>query len=204
MLPQRLNAFFSKIQPRPFCWGGLDVSIQSISSFVMVLPDGDENVRVICRFWIPERSLMLTHKTFIDHGFLQVTPGAVVDYDLIADQVIKEKENFRIKAVAFDRWGAQGVIRALDKRKIKVVSFGQGFVSMSAPMKEFERLNMAARMERDPNPVLDWMIGNVAICTDAAGNIKPDRQKSTGSISGMVALYMALGLMTGEMSSERR
>ena len=75
---------------------------------------------------------------------------------------------------------------------------------MSAPMKEFERLNMAARMERDPNPVLDWMIGNVAICTDAAGNIKPDRQKSTGSISGMVALYMALGLMTGEMSSERR
>jgi len=42
------------------------------------------------------------------------------------------------------------------------------------------------------HPVLRWMVDNIFIRTDPAGNIKPDKQKSTEKIDGAVAAIMAL------------
>lgn len=40
---------------------------------------------------------------------------------------------------------------------------------------------------------LRWMMSNVAIKQDPAGNIKPDKAKSTDRIDGVVAAIMAVG-----------
>lgn len=42
------------------------------------------------------------------------------------------------------------------------------------------------------HPVLRWMMDNIFIRTDPAGNIKPDKEKSTEKIDGAVASIMAL------------
>ena len=42
------------------------------------------------------------------------------------------------------------------------------------------------------HPVLTWMAGNLVARQDPAGNIKPDKAKSTEKIDGMVALIMAV------------
>ncbi len=42
------------------------------------------------------------------------------------------------------------------------------------------------------DPVLRWMMDNIYIRTDPAGNIKPDKEKSTEKIDGAVATVMAL------------
>ena len=42
------------------------------------------------------------------------------------------------------------------------------------------------------HPVLRWMMDNIFIKTDPAGNIKPDKEKSTEKIDGVVATIMAL------------
>lgn len=76
----------------------------------------------------------------------------------------------------------------------EIIDFGQGFASMSAPTKELEKLVMAGRLSNDQNPTLTWMAGNTAVETDAAGNLKPSKKKSTDRIDGMVALIMALGI----------
>ena len=41
-------------------------------------------------------------------------------------------------------------------------------------------------------PVLRWMMDNIFIRRDPAGNIKPDKEKSTEKIDGAVAMIMAL------------
>ncbi len=43
-----------------------------------------------------------------------------------------------------------------------------------------------------PGPPLRWMADNLYVSTDAAGNIKPNKQKATDRIDGVVALIMAL------------
>ncbi|NLX25090.1 MAG: terminase large subunit, partial [Lentisphaerae bacterium] len=73
-----------------------------------------------------------------------------------------------------------------------MVPFGQGFASMSGPTKELLNLVLSHKIRHGGNPVLRWMADNVVVQKDAAGNIKPDKEKSTEKIDGIVALIMAL------------
>ncbi len=73
-----------------------------------------------------------------------------------------------------------------------VIPFGQGYKDMSPPAKEVYKLLMEGRINHGGNPVLKWMAQNVVMRQDPAGNIKPDKEKSTEKIDGIVATIMAL------------
>ena len=85
-----------------------------------------------------------------------------------------------------------------------MIPFGQGFYSMAAPTAEFERLILSGKIEHGDHSILRWMAANVTVQTDAAGNIKPSKKKSTERIDGIVAAIMAIAramLQTGTSSS---
>jgi phage terminase large subunit-like protein len=67
---------------------------------------------------------------------------------------------------------------------------------MAAPTKELEKMVIAQELVHGGNPVLTWMVSNTVVRTDPAGNIKPDKEKSTERIDGVVALVMALDRAT--------
>jgi phage terminase large subunit-like protein len=73
-----------------------------------------------------------------------------------------------------------------------MVQFGQGYKDMSPPTKELMRLTLNKMIAHGGHPVLRWMMDNIFIKRDPAGNIKPDKEKSTEKIDGAVALIMAL------------
>ncbi|MCE5235816.1 MAG: terminase large subunit, partial [Eubacteriales bacterium] len=73
-----------------------------------------------------------------------------------------------------------------------VVPFGQGFKDMSPPTKELMKLTLEEKFAHGGHPVLRCMVDNIFIKTDPAGNIKPDKEKSTEKIDGAVATIMAL------------
>ena len=73
-----------------------------------------------------------------------------------------------------------------------VVPMGQGFASMSPPTKELMKLTLEKKIAHGGHPVLRWMMDNIFIRTDPAGNIKMDKQKSTEKIDAAVATVMAL------------
>jgi hypothetical protein len=91
---------------------------------------------------------------------------------------------------------ANGAVYGEDKRVFQmgftVVPFGQGFKDMSPPTKELMKLVLEQRIAHGGHPVLRWMMDNIFIRTDPAGNIKPDKEKSTEKIDGAVATIMAL------------
>ena len=51
---------------------------------------------------------------------------------------------------------------------------------------------MEQKLAHGGHPVLRWMMDNIFIRTDPAGNIKPDKEKSTEKIDGAVATIMGL------------
>lgn len=63
---------------------------------------------------------------------------------------------------------------------------------MSPPTKELMRLTLEGRLAHGGNLVLRWMMDNIHVRTDPAGNVKPDKEKSTEKIDGAVAAIMAL------------
>src|SRR5207253_1105836 len=82
---------------------------------------------------------------------------------------------------------------ALQGLELSVVDFGQGYLSMSPACKEVERLVVSGKLRHPQSPVLTWCATNVVVQMDAAGNVKPSRDRSTEKIDGVVALAMAVG-----------
>lgn len=54
------------------------------------------------------------------------------------------------------------------------------------------KLTLEQILAHGGHPVLRWMMDNIFVRTDQAGNIKPDKEKSTKKIDGAVATVMAL------------
>ena len=84
------------------------------------------------------------------------------------------------------------MVQNLESMGFTVVPFGQGFKDMTPPTKELMRLTLEKKIAHGGQPVLRWMMDNIYIRTDPAGNIKPDKAKSTEKIDGVVAIIMGL------------
>lgn len=184
------------------CYGGLDLSSTTdITAFVLVFPplDEDDKFCILPYFWIPEDTLDLRVRR--DHvpydvwerqGFLETTEGSVVHYGYIEKFIERLGERFNIREIAFDRWGAVQMVQNLEGMGFTVVPFGQGFKDMSPPTKELMKLTLEQKLAHGGHPVLRWMMDNIYIRTDPAGNIKADKEKSTEKIDGAVATIMGL------------
>ena len=184
------------------CYGGLDLSSTTdITAFVLVFPpiDEDDKYQILPFFWIPEDNIDLRVRR--DHvpydiwekqGFLHTTEGNVVHYGYIENFIDELGAKFNIREIAFDRWGAVQMVQNLEGLGFTVVPFGQGFKDMSPPTKELMRLTLDGKLAHGNHPVLNWMVDNIFVKTDPAGNIKPDKEKSTEKIDGAVATVMAL------------
>ena len=184
------------------CYGGLDLSSTTdITAFVLVFPPTDEDDRyvVLPYFWIPEDSMDLRvrrdhvpYEVWERQGYLMTTEGNVVHYGYIEKFIERLGEKFNIREIAFDRWGAIQMVQNLEGMGFTVVPFGQGFKDMSPPTKELMTLVLEKRIAHGGHPVLRWMMDNIYIRTDPAGNIKADKERSTEKIDGAVATIMAL------------
>ena len=187
------------------CYGGLDLSSTTdITAFVLVFPpedpeDPEEKYVVLPYFWVPEETLDLRVKR--DHvpydvwerqGFILTTEGNVVHYGYIEKFIESLGERFNIREIAFDRWGAVQMVQNLEGMGFTVVPFGQGFKDMSPPTKELMKLTLEQRIAHGGHPVLRWMMDNIFIRQDPAGNIKADKEKSTEKIDGVIATIMGL------------
>ena len=184
------------------CYGGLDLSSTTdITAFVLVFPPLDEEDKfcVLPYFWIPEETLELRvrrdhvpYDVWARQGFLETTEGNVVHYGYIEKFIERLGERFNIREIAFDRWGAVQMVQNLEGMGFTVVPFGQGFKDMSPPTKELMKLVLEQMVAHGGHPVLRWMMDNIFIRTDPAGNIKADKEKSTEKIDGAIAMIMGL------------
>ena len=184
------------------CYGGLDLSSTTdITAFVLVFPplDDQDKYCILPYFWLPEETLPLRVKrdhvmydTWAKEGFIHTTEGNVIHYGYIEKFIEKLGERFNIQEIAFDRWGAVQMVQNLEGMGFTVVPFGQGFKDMSPPTKELMKLTLEQRIAHGGHPVLRWMMDNIYIRRDPAGNIKADKEKSTEKIDGAIATIMGL------------
>jgi phage terminase large subunit-like protein len=185
------------------CYAGGDLaSTRDLTAFCFMFPPDDDWPMwiVIPRFYMPESNIKKRNdesqgKYLMWHqaGYILTTPGDVTDYDWIREDLKTIGESIHINELAMDRWNATQLMIQLADDGLAVVPFGQGFASMAGPTREFERLIVGGEMCHDGNPVMSWMVSNAAVKMDPAGNMKPDKSKSSEKIDGIVAAIMALG-----------
>ncbi len=191
------------------CYAGLDLaSIRDLTALVLAFKV--ENIVTIIPYffsptdtaWVRSRRDKVDYPGWANEGFMELTPGSVTDYNFIKSKILEVAEDFDLRALAYDRWNASQLIIDLVDEGIPCEPFGQGFVSMSQPCKEIERLVLNKEINHGGNPVLRWNISNLQMKQDPAGNLKMDKAKSTEKIDGAVALAMSIGCMMNAEAPE--
>jgi len=187
-------------------WGGLDLSAVSDftawSVFVESVRPGAQ-YDLLTRFWIPEdrvedleKKLLVPIEKWVDQGFVETTPGDVIDYSAIKSAVIGDSQHYSMQRVSYDRMFAGQLVQDLEaERGVTTAPVAQTFLGLSPSCKELERLIGSAGVRHGGNPVLRWMASVVEVKNDGQDNIrpvKPDRRKSSYRIDGIQAAVTAL------------
>lgn len=186
------------------CFGGLDLaSTSDLTALCWLFADDAGGYDALWRFWVPEGALVDLNKrtagsaaVWVREGWLTVTPGNVTDYDFILEQVNRDRETFAVQTIAFDPWNSSQLVTDLQNDGVTMVKLRQGFASLSAPLKACQRLLLKGidepMLRHGGNPVMRWMTDNLAVATDPAGNVKPDKATAAEKIDGWSALVAAM------------
>lgn len=186
------------------CWLGIDLSSTTDLTAAALVFEADENdvIDVLMYYWVPEDGLRqrvakdrVPYDVWAREGYIETTSGNVVDYDAIIERVKDfQAEGYNIRQIAMDPWNATSTATKLMAMGFEVVYVRQGYASLNEPSKELERRIMSKGIRHGGNPVLRWNAANIAIESDAAGNIKPNKEHSTERIDGIAALVDALSV----------
>jgi phage terminase large subunit-like protein len=180
-------------------YGGLDLSsTRDTTAFCLVIRK-DGVYYSLNKFYLPEEkttedvSSRRAYPQWVSDGFITETPGNVVDYDLIRNDVRELGKIYNIKAIYYDPYNSAHIIpKMVDEDGFECIKHRQGAVSMNTPMKHMDVLVTKGIFQHDNNPVLRWMMGNVKVQTDEGGNIKiAQKDKHKDKIDGVVSNVMA-------------
>lgn len=192
------------------CFLGLDLaSTSDITALVAFFSyrkenehgDREEHFDIFPFFWVPietaerrSRGIDVDYLEWGRQGYIELTDGGSVDYNLIKKKIIWLHDNFDIDVLGYDKWNSSQMIidLQLEAPSLTLDPVQMYLSVISAPTKELEHLIMSNRIKHFGHPILRWMMQNVMIKTDTNGNIRPDKGKSKNKIDGIVACIIAL------------
>ena len=187
------------------CYGGLDLaSVSDLAAFVLLFPWDDGSIKMLPTFWVPEENMH--RRTLLDRvpyeiwhkqGWLKATPGNVIDFGFIKKDILNKLKLYDVQDINYDKWNSGKLVQELEDEAGRpadrplMIQISMGIGSLTAPTKEYEVAVRSGKMHHGDNPIMAWMMSNVEIKTDEAGNIKPDKKRSREKIDGVVAAIIA-------------
>lgn len=193
------------------CYLGLDLSNKlDLTCIAILFPplQGETNYHLFMKFYLPEEGIDIkskqdnvSYRQWADDGYLTLTPGEVVDYKFVEEDIKRIAEEFEVVAVAYDPWRAQEITANLEDAGINMIKFDQSLKNMAEPSATFEALVKQGHIQHGGNPILEWNVHCTVIKTDPNGNFKPLKpaRGSGKRIDGVVATVMAIALANSNL-----
>ncbi|WP_439637000.1 terminase large subunit [Oceanicaulis sp.] len=164
--------------------------------------------RFLNRYFVPEERIAqrvkedrLPYDVWKRKGWLNTTPGDIVDYEAVRQQVLADHREFGVSTFAYDAWNAQHLVNQLTEEGLDPVQFIQGIRSYAYPSKYFEALVNGGHVETEANDVTEWMVTSASLKRDVNDNFMPSKgaaEQSRSKIDGLMTMLMSLGLVLRE------
>jgi phage terminase large subunit-like protein len=201
------DAFASCRRPPPEalagrpCVVGVDLASNldmTAACFLFKAADGSWDA--VIRYWVPEETVAererkdrVPYSTWIREGWLNVTPGARLDHETVARDILAFGQEHRIVKVGSDPWQVGPLATFLQREGLEVKGVAQTTARLNSPCKMLEGLVVEGKF-RYESPILLWNANHCLVYTDATGMIKPDKGKSTEKIDGLAAAANAFAM----------
>jgi phage terminase large subunit-like protein len=183
-------------------WAGVDLSMTTdMTAASFIFPEEDGGYSILPFFWMPEEGLKkreirdgMPYRTWADQGFLELSPGNVIDYRDVQARLEWGAKMFNLQEIAFDPWNSRQLSVPLLDAGFQCVEIRQGFATLSEACKKMLALTACGKLQHGGHPVLRW---NASCVSSKEHNdnlmfTKPERAKDTSRIDGISATVNAL------------
>ncbi|RLL73842.1 terminase large subunit [Ochrobactrum soli] len=182
------------------CWLAVDLSSTSdLSAIVAVWGSRERGYEAYPWFFCPEDNLQrradkddVPYPQWAEEGLITPTPGNVIDFRIVEDQIRELCARFNVQEIAFDPHLARNTLNNLLEDGFPAVEMRQGWITMAPAIAELERAIMGRQFKHGGHPILRWHFDNIAVEVDKSGNKSFHKGKSKDRIDGAVAAAMAV------------
>lgn len=204
-----LNAAPPECHPDTQYFGGLDsASVQDTTALLLYGKNPSGKFDVVPFFWVSEERVRnrttsdFDYPAWVRASYLRTTPGDATDQEYVVRDILEICKKYEVVKIGVDRYGIQQWLGPkLLGEGLNVGGVGQGYASMSEPLKTLERQILNGLLCHGGHPVLRWHVSNAQLVSDAAGNYKVDKGSSVEKVDGVVALAMAV-FCAGTLATE--
>ena len=185
------------------CYGGMDLSLsQDITAFALLFSElADAPAACLTWFWLPkdtifeaERKNNVPYREWADAGFMKLTPGNVVDYQVVEDDIEEIMKSYKVKSIGFDPKFANQITSHMIAKHGEDFAFivAQSALNMGPPTKFVMELIIRHALIHEDNPILNWHVSN-AQAYSRAGNVivMKDERGKRFKVDGLIAIIIA-------------
>ena len=183
-----------------YCYMGVDLSSVSDLTAVSVLIDRDEKHIYKTWYYLPQTALADNpnsemYKLWNRNKLLTITPGNVVDYDYILNDILRINNILYISKIAYDQWNSTQFACNATAAGLPLEPYSQALWSFNRPTKEFERLIKSGKVIIDENEITRFCFSNCVLKSDHNDNVKPVKETRENKIDGVIAMLQSLGIL---------
>lgn len=191
---------------KEYVWAGIDLSsTMDLTCFSLMWKPNPKREfypeKYIFKTWcyVSEYGLSTSvnkslYKYWIDKGYLKLIKGNVIDYDVIMNDILEQKEYVRYDTLGYDKFNASQFVINCGKKGLPMQPFSQTLGAFNQPTKEFERLILSDKVIIDYNPLVLWAFNNVTLAVDRkTDNVKPDKPTAEAKIDPVITIIESLG-----------
>lgn len=181
---------------------GLDMSsVRDTTAAVLSIEDVDGWTWIRPFFWLPEQEALrqnkrVPYRRWSELGLIRLTPGDVIDYRTVLDELIGVCNRFRVQKFYFDplfqaEWFTQELEAATGALRIE---FPQTITHYAPLVKETERRIIGHQLRHNGNQLLNWQMGNAVAYSNINGDrrIRKGKEHDYRKVDGVQAMIMSL------------
>ncbi|MBF0406462.1 MAG: terminase large subunit [Candidatus Riflebacteria bacterium] len=178
------------------CVIGLDLASKIDLAAVLFLFYDDKEYWAFGKYYSPRATVDKPenqhYQTWELEERLEVTPGEVIDFGLIEEDVKSFCKQFQVDGITYDPWNATQFASNLSAQGFNMIEISPNAQNFSEPMKLLEAAIYTGYFHYDGCPVLTWMFSNVVAHYDKKENIFPNKISREKKIDGVVAMITAM------------
>jgi len=159
----------------------------------------DDDFLILPYFFCPGDNLRargdrdgVPYVAWAEQGFLNPTPGNVIDYRAVESCIRVLCERFDVREINFDKALAMPVLIPLTEDGFPTATISQGWQTQTPALRDLERTIIEGKFVHAGHPLLRWNFSNIAVHHWGNDNRAFRKDKSTGRIDGAVASWMAV------------
>lgn len=180
------------------CYGGFDLSeTEDFTSACLEFPLPDNDFFVLEHSWVPEKKAKEDHEKLdwqhlVQQGWLTIVPGEYVDYNLVFQWFMKQREIYRIDSIGFDPAKAFLLVQLMRENGFILNEVRQGELTLTAPLDNLKERFLDGNIIHNNSRMFNWYLGNVKLTKRSANaTYLPTKQSKYRKIDGFAALLDA-------------